>query len=194
MLGHILRRFLHVSMAVLPLLYYRYGDFVASILQLTTTQMLGALLLLVILLEILRLYNGWIFIGQRHYESKTISALAWGAVSIITVFLFVPGGYANGISYALPLIWTLAFVDPVLGELRRYGIKPPKVIFTGWLLASCIWVMACHYYSLPYLYALILPIISILAELPNVKWLDDNALVLWVPLLVIIISHGWLVR
>ena len=57
---------------------------------------------------------GWTIVGQRSYEAKQVSALAWGALGVGMVFLLTPEP-----EYAYPLILSLSLGDPLLGELRR---------------------------------------------------------------------------
>ena len=51
-------------------------------------------------------------------KSQQVSALAWGALAIGLVFLITPTK-----AYAYPLILTLTFGDPFMGELRRRGVE-----------------------------------------------------------------------
>ena len=78
-----------------------------------------------------------------------------------------------------------------MGELRYYKCATWLVLVCGWLCAALIWLLACYHYQLSYYFLIILPVISVCAELPNSPWVDDNALVLWLPLLVVLGLHGW---
>lgn len=187
--GHVLRRMIHVLMLFIPVLHYQYTQRIANYLSIEANELLVIVLLLCIIFEALRLHRGWVLLGQRHNEAKRISALAWGAVSIITVFLFVPGGYGSGIRFALPLIASLALVDPLMGEMRARGLAKHWQFLCGYLLACAIWSFACYFYQLSYVYVLILPLLTVLAEWPNLKWIDDNALMLWLPLIAILLLH-----
>ena len=190
-LGHYVRRLIHIAMFLIPIFYYRYGSSIASYMHLSVRELLAIIFLSVVLLEILRLHMGWLLLGQRKNEQRRVSAFAWGVISLVVVLLFVPGGYTQGIQYALPLIATLAFMDPLMGELRYYKCATWLVLVCGWLCAALIWLLACYYYQLSYYFLIILPVISVCAELPNSPWIDDNALVLWLPLLVVLGLHGW---
>ena len=77
MSGHIFRRFTHVIMCLVPILYYTKGDQLSDFFSMEPNQFVTYCLLILILLEILRLYFGIIIVGQREYEAKQISALAW---------------------------------------------------------------------------------------------------------------------
>tara|TARA_B000000475_G_C15825378_1_gene377553 strand:+ start:179 stop:613 length:435 start_codon:yes stop_codon:yes gene_type:complete len=101
-------------------------------------------LLILISLELIRLYFGIIIVGQREYEAKQISALAWGAFAVCLALIFSPesknfDGMESGL-YAAPLIWGLTFVDPIMGEIKRSkkGIK--FAIIGGLITSYIIWV------------------------------------------------------
>jgi hypothetical protein len=190
--GHWLRRLIHVAMVCIPWLYYSFAGGVAKTIHLRVQELLGVVLICILIMEILRLKMGWVILGQRQNEAKRISALAWGGMSICVVFLCVPGGYESGIRYALPLVATLSFIDPVMGELRYRKVSTAFILASGWIVAALIWGLACYVYQLSVVYFIVLPLLSVVAEQPNVKWLDDNALVLLLPLLFIVLTQAWL--
>ena len=138
-----------------------------------------------LLFELLRIKQGWLLFGQRQRERNFISSFAQGVLALGVVLLLSPGGYASGIRYAWPLIAVLALVDPLLGELRLLKAPAWLVFLLGWIAASLLWVAAMLHFALPLQMVLIIPVVSILAEWPNFKWLDDNASMLIFPLLVV---------
>ena len=134
MRGHILRRGVHLSMAAIPYLYFSHGESVASAFSVELPQVVAGVVLIALILEGLRLKMGLTVFGQRDYEAKQISALAWGAVGVGFVLLLVPHE-----AYAWPLIASLAFGDPLMGELRRKGMESRQVMIYATLLLLAIW-------------------------------------------------------
>ena len=142
--GHFFRRFTHVIMALIPVLYFTKGEQISDLFSLTSSQFVMFACFILILLEMIRLYFGIIIVGQREYEAKQISALAWGAFAVCLALLLSPEsnsseGMKSGI-YAAPLIWGLTFVDPIMGEIKRSkkGIK--AAIIGGLITSYFIWL------------------------------------------------------
>ena len=111
--GHAFRRGTHISMFIIPIIYYTMGENIASNLNLNIDQLVSIIFISILILEIIRLKFGIVIIGQREYESSQISALAWGALSVSLVFLIVPNGDMEGIKsglYGIPIIFGLTFV------------------------------------------------------------------------------------
>ena len=132
--GHAFRRGTHISMFIIPIIYYTMGENIASNLNLNIDQLVSIIFISILILEIIRLKFGIVIIGQREYESSQISALAWGALSVSLVFLIVPNGDMEGIKsglYGIPIIFGLTFVDPLMGEIKRQmkDIKTHMFIF-----------------------------------------------------------------
>jgi hypothetical protein len=181
--GHFLRRMIHIAMFFVPPIYYLILD--NSLLR---PQLIVIILAAcVVLIDFLRIWRGWLFFGQRQRERHYLSSFAQGAVALTVVLLFVPGGYTAGLQYAWPLIAVLALVDPLLGELRKFNISPKVVFFIGWFAATLLWLSAFLYFLIPLWAVLVLPVVAVLAEWPNFKYLDDNAAMLLVPLLVLLV-------
>jgi len=153
-------------------------------------------LLILILLELIRLYFGIIIVGQREYEAKQISALAWGAFAVCLALIFSPesknfDGMESGL-YAAPLIWGLTFVDPIMGEIKRSkkGIK--FAIIGGLITSYIIWFSSSYFLGTPILASLILAPLTVIGELPTVKWIDDNATMVLLPLAILLIIEPFL--
>lgn len=182
MRGHLLRRSIHLGMVGIPFAFFEYGDSVATTLQLTVEQLVAGFVLLLILVEGLRLRLGITIFGQRDYEAKQISALAWGGFAIGMVLLLAP---APG--YAWPLIVTLAFGDPLMGELRRKGMDDRHVMFYATLLIFAIWLACWVRVDTPFLLCLLLPPISMAAEWPRLTYIDDNATMVLIPLALVLL-------
>ena len=93
--GHLLRRGIHLAMSFLPFLYFEFGEDVADMVSLTLEQVVSCVILIAIVGESLRLRMGWTIVGQRSYEAKQVSALAWGALGVGMVFLLTPVSYTH---------------------------------------------------------------------------------------------------
>ena len=85
--GHFFRRFTHVIMALIPVFYFTKGEQISDLFSLTSSQFVMFACFILILLEMIRLYFGIIIVGQREYEAKQISALAWGAFAVCLALL-----------------------------------------------------------------------------------------------------------
>lgn len=97
---------------------------------------------------------------------------------------------APGKQYAIPIIWSCAIVDPLLGELRRTQLSRTWIVFIGIVVVMLIWGLASWWFKLDWLLVLLMGPLVVILEWPNFRWLDDNALVQLVPLLVILILYG----
>ena len=80
MRGHLLRRGVHLSMIGIPYLYFAHGERVADAVGVSLPQLVAGVVIVALLLEGLRLKLGLTVFGQRDYEAKQVSALAWGAI------------------------------------------------------------------------------------------------------------------
>jgi hypothetical protein len=183
--GHLLRRVVHVAIAATPLLYYAYGATVGGWFHLTAKQILLVIIAISIIFEVLRLKFGWTVFGQRQHEAKRISAFAWGAVSVCLVLLLAPDK-----RFAIPIVWSCAIVDPILGELRRTHLRPLWIAALGIVAVMLIWWLATWWWQTPWLLAWLMGPLIVWLEWPNFRWIDDNALMQLVPLLVIMLLYG----
>lgn len=187
--GHVLRRITHLSMMILPFIYYWYGNQIAEqvtkIIEIETSRegvVLIALSLLVII-EVIRLFFGIAILGQRTYEKRQISALAWGGISVCLCFLFAPlGGYKEAY-IGLPIIFTISIVDPLLGETRRLFESDKLVILIAFIVGFLIWMLSSLFLQTPFWLSLIMPPLAIASEWPSLKYIDDNATMILIPLI-----------
>ncbi len=187
MSGHILRRAIHLAMSFLPLLYFEFGEDVAEAVSLTLEQVVSVIILIAVAGEALRLRMGWTIVGQRSYEAKQVSALAWGALGVGMVFLLAPNP-----AYAYPLILSLSLGDPLLGELRRKGVSTQTVIWAGTIGIAVIWAASAYWVDTPWLLVLLMAPICVAAEWPRLRYIDDNATMLLIPLAVVLVMNPFL--
>lgn len=176
--GHVFRRIIHVSMLAIPLVYYAFAANIAGFFALSTHSFLLILLALALLVELIRLRMGLIFFGQRKHEAKYISSFSWGLFGIVIVLLTSPSR-----AFSIPIIWCLALVDPLLGELRR--IRWPALWTESIGLISLLaiwWLCGSYWLGISMWWGVLLAPITLAVEWLNLKWVDDNALMLLVPL------------
>ena len=185
--GHLLRRGIHLAMSFLPFLYFEFGEDVADMVSLTLEQVVSCVILLAVFGEALRLRMGLTVVGQRSYEAKQVSALAWGALGVGMVFLLTPDP-----AYAYPLILSLSLGDPLLGELRRKGSSTQTVILAGVLGITVIWAGCAYLVETPWLFVPLMAPICVAAEWPRLRYIDDNATMLLIPLAVVLIFDPFL--
>lgn len=182
--GHAFRRFTHVSMTVIPFIYYLYGQDVADIISIEAKQLVSIVCFLIILTEILRLRFGIVIFGQREYEAEQISALAWGGLAVSLALLLAPGegdGLEAGV-YGIPLIVGLTLVDPVMGEIKRTKQDLRMAIYVGLVVSYFVW-LGCHFWlGTDIVAAILLAPLTVLGELPKTKDIDDNATMILFPL------------
>ena len=183
-LGHWLRRSLHIGTFIIPLIYYPYAQSIAAVFHLTPRSLLWCLIILLVVLEALRLIKGWVAFGQRSYEAKQISSFSWAAVSICLVLLFAPGKM-----YGIPIIWSCAFTDPLLGELRRLRVSKIIITVIGVIFTAGIWCLCTWWFGTPGWWAIIMGPFIVAAEWPNIRWIDDNAMMQLLPLLLVCLFY-----
>ena len=196
--GHILRRTFHISMIILPWMYYWKGnqitDWVNEItgLSMTRDMVTSSMVFAVIFAEMIRLKAGVAVYGQRDYEAEQVSALAWGAFSIGMACLLAPKTGHLGAAIGAPLIASLALGDPILGEMRRKGIDERNVLLYGSIAISLIWLAGTIWLQTPWWLIPIFAPLCVIAEKPRLRWIDDNATMVLIPLGLAVLIGPWL--
>ncbi|MBL6886962.1 MAG: hypothetical protein ISR24_06080 [Candidatus Poseidonia sp.] len=184
MKGHILRRTIHLSMVLIPYAYFAHGETVAETVGLTLEQAVACVILIALVAEAIRLKLGITIFGQRDYEAKQISALAWGAVGVGLVLLLAPHE-----AYAWPIIVSLSLGDPFMGELRRKDFTDRQVMIYATTLIMAIWLACWWQFDTPLWVAIIAAPISMISEWPRLRFIDDNATMVLIPLALILIME-----
>ena len=185
--GHVFRRSIHVGMSFLPLIFFEYGESISELVGLTVPQFMSTMVFLLFLLEGLRLSFGITIYGQREYEARQISALGWGAFGIGMVFLLAPVE-----AYAWPIILSLSLGDPFLGEMRRRGIETRNVILSSVVFLFFVWVACWHFFSPPLWLAFLFAPLCVASEWPRLRYIDDNATMVLIPLGMILLFEPFL--
>tara|TARA_Y100001970_G_scaffold284657_1_gene402479 strand:+ start:4697 stop:5341 length:645 start_codon:yes stop_codon:yes gene_type:complete len=193
--GHAFRRATHVSMSAIPVIYYSSGEQLGDYFSLSPRELVSVIVISILLIELIRLRWGIVVIGQREYESSQISAFAWGGIAVALALLVAPEGDGSGIEkglFGIPLIFGLTFVDPVMGEVKRTKKDLKSAIVAGALVSFTVWV-GCHFWlGTPLIASLLLAPLTVLGELPSLKYIDDNATMVLIPLAALVIMSPFL--
>ncbi len=176
--GHIARRFFHLSLMLVPFIFYRFlmQVFFPPALHIA----LIIFLFLVILFEFVRIRLGIVLFAQRLHEATHFSAFGWTMLSLGLVLLFSPSP-----AYSFAIIISCALADPLLGELRARQVNSRKIISSGLLVVLLVWSVVAYFCHIAYLWALLMAPVTIAVEWPSLKWIDDNALMMLVPLIIV---------
>jgi hypothetical protein len=185
--GHLLRRATHLSLAFTPWLYYWHGENIAGFVGLNPRDFVLIVVGFLVTAEFVRLKIGFTIIGQRAYEAHQLSALFWGAISVGFALILSPLAGVMGAAFGLPLIFGLAFGDPVMGEARRAGKEPRMVFIAGLFTVYVVWLCSWNFLETPLLFALIIPPIQVASEWPRLRWIDDNGAMVLIPLVVVLL-------
>ncbi|MAM36273.1 MAG: hypothetical protein CL988_03795 [Euryarchaeota archaeon] len=185
--GHIFRRSIHIGMSFLPFIYFEWGESLSEKLNLTLPQFVSVVVFLLIAAELTRLKFGITIYGQREYESKQISALGWGAFGIGLVFVMAPIE-----EYIWPLILSLSLGDPFLGEMRRIGLNTRNVVFSSTIFLFFVWIGCWYFVNTPFWLAFLFAPLCVLSEWPRLRYIDDNATMVLIPLGMILLLEPFL--
>ncbi|MDD1766066.1 MAG: hypothetical protein LUO84_06410 [Methanomassiliicoccales archaeon] len=177
--GRVLRRIVHVS-TPLFLVYYFLPD---PLWTGGPTRVLTLIVIMAVVLiaEVLRLAYKPKIIGMREYEKYQVSAAAWAGIGMTITFLFFPFGYAA------PAFMGMGWVDPVIGDLRRKSSSLyPYVPLVLYFLIAIVSMSVIIGPSIKVIIASLLATpAAIWAERLKSKYVDDDFLMMVVPLIVI---------
>ena len=190
--GHYARRVIHVGMVAVPWVWYAQGDVLERVSGMPRERLALWVLGAIVVLEALRIARGVTVFGMRAYEARQVSAVAWGGLSLGLVLLFAPPLGVAGAALGAPIIVSLALVDPLMGELRRAGKSSVWVAGVGLLGTAAVWLAAAHWLGGPAWLAALMAPLSVAAEWPRLRWIDDNATMTLVPLGACLALAPWL--
>ena len=115
---------------------------------------------------------------MRDYENYRISAAAWTALALTVTLAFFP------IGIALPIVLGMAWVDPLMGEMRarksRYYPSLPVVLYFVLII-----IPLSYFYGLTPLViaaSLVATFLGITSEIKKNWYVDDDFLMIVVPL------------
>ena len=188
MYGHLFRRGFHIGMSVIPFVYYEYAEKISEYFSITELQLVSFVTFTIIFSEAIRLKLGITIFGQRDYESGQVSALAWGGFSVGMTFILL----ADYPELVWPLILSLSLGDPFLGEVRRKGLDSRTVFICGSIFIALIWIACTMQVNTPLWIAFVMGPLCVAAEWPRLRWIDDNATMLLIPMSVVILLLPWM--
>ena len=185
-------------MIILPWMYYWKGEQITDWwndlagLSMTRDMIASSMVFALIFAEMIRLKAGVTVYGQRDYEAGQVSALAWGAFSIGMACLMAPKVGHVGAAIGAPLIASLALGDPLLGEMRRKSIDERNVLIIGTFAVAAIWFAGFLWLDTPWWLIPIFAPLCVIAEKPRLRWIDDNATMILIPLGLAVLIGPWL--
>ncbi len=174
------RRGVHAFGAVF-LIYYILPD----IDWINVTKKLVVVLLVTIfaIIEFMRIRNlikKHFLFGLRNYEYSRFGSYIYFGIGAVLLLLFFPQ------QISIPCLLSAAFVDPLVGELRR-KISKISSYTLGFLSSFFLFLMVWYNAILPF--PIIIPIVGasgvILGEVKKYRWIDDDFLMQIIPALAI---------
>ena len=90
------------------------------------------------------------------------------------------------------LILSLSLGDPLLGELRRNEVSTNTVIWAGAVGIALIWASCAYFVDTPWFFVALMGPICVASEWPRLRYIDDNATMLLIPLAVILVCDPFL--
>lgn len=177
--GSAARRIVHLLTPCF-LVYYLLPDEVLGI-----DKRFGLVLVVVfaLLVDGLRAIRGWEVIGARPYEKRRISSATWAGLGLMLAFMYFPQ------HFVVPVVFGMAWVDPLMGEVRRRRRIDPLVacipVYT--LIFAAIHVLLFNQFNVLTVveWALVAALSATLIEQYGPMWLDDDLSMIIVPLAVL---------
>lgn len=142
-----------------------------------------------VVVEAVRLRSAREMPGMREYEQRRIAGFLWftsGTTALLAAHEFLGVGQA----VVMATIIAAAYVDPLLGELKPRLPRQQALsggVVAAFLIYIVIFGMAGVLSGAILGYALVAAIVMVSAELPSIKWLDDDLLMQLVPVAVLLL-------
>lgn len=169
MMAHVARRLFHIcSIIFVPFVYYTWIKKSFDDPFISIYIVLGVCFF-AIAFEMARIHYGWMFFGQRAYEKERFSAFAWTVVALGVLLIVSPSE-----NITMPIAISCALADPLAGELRLRNFNPKIVFVLPVLVVFFTW----FFYGYVWWISLLMAVVTIAAERPVLKWVDDNALMM----------------
>jgi hypothetical protein len=178
-LEHAVRRVIHLCTPAF-LVYYLLPDEIVGV-----DKRFGLVLIMVLTLWIdgLRIIKGLEVPGARPYEKRRISSTSWAGFGLMLAFMLFPE------HFVVPVVFGMAWVDPLMGEVRKRNDVNPVLIGAPLcaLIFACASVIFFPGSPLPLVIAStpIAALSAALVEHYGPEWLDDDLSMVIVPLLLL---------
>ncbi len=132
--------------------------------------------------EMLRLRRAKLVFGMRYYEERRISAYAWFALGMgIALLIFE-------MKYVVPVVIGMAVIDPLIGEVRRKKkrLYPtfPSILY-GAIMFLSLFILSGMAFIWLLFFTIIGTVSAISAEQWDLKYVDDDFLMLVIPLITL---------
>jgi hypothetical protein len=184
---HLFRRLFHLTGSLYLVYYLLPNELLPGFFKWYGVVILVAVALII---EAIRIKTGKLVFGMRKYESKQISAYAWFAMGLGIALLFFD------MIFVIPVVIGMATIDPVIGEIRYrkkkfYPIIP--FILYAIIMFTCFFLLSYKpFWALAPL-TVVGTSVAIYAESWNIKEVDDDFLMVMVPLLAISVLNFLLI-
>ena len=182
---HLFRRFNHAVVAC----YVVYFLLPPTLWGVPRFAFAGSFWLATVMVEAVRLRSAREMPGMRDYEQRRIAGFLWfttGTTALLAAHEYLGVGQA----VVMATIIAAAYTDPLLGELKPRLPRQQALgggIVVAFLIYIVIFGMVDALSSAALGYALVAAVVMVAAELPSVKWLDDDLLMQLVPVAVLLL-------
>ena len=176
---HLFRRLFHLTGSFYLVYYLLPEELLPGFFRWYGVVILVAVALII---EAIRIKTGKLVFGMRKYESKQISAYAWFAVGLGIALLFFD------MVFVVSVVIGMATIDPVIGEIRyrKKKLYPmiPSILYAI-IMFACLFLLSYKpFWGLAPI-TVVGTSVAIYAESWNIKEVDDDFLMILVPLLAI---------
>ncbi len=174
--AELFRRIFHMT-AIVYLLYYLLPEELVPGFY----KWYGVVIIVFITLivEGMRIKRGALFFGLRKYEKRRMSAFAWFAIGMGIALLWFK------MVFVVPVVIGMAIIDPLIGEIKRKKeeLYPflPSLIY-GLIVFLCLLLISERHIHLKILFTVVATISAISAEHYKSKYIDDDFLMIVIPL------------
>jgi len=174
--AQVVRRVIHISSPVF-LIYYFLPEEIAGV-----PKRFGVILVMILTLWLdgIRILKGWVIPGARPYEKHRISSASWAGLGMMVAFLYFPE------EYVVPVLFGMAWIDPMMGEIRkRTDVNPVVIAIPVYMV---LFVSIYSFFSISWntlLFGVIASLSACTIEHYGPLWLDDDFSMVFIPLLVL---------
>jgi hypothetical protein len=180
--GAIARTILHMS-APIFLVYYLVPE--DTWIGVSKSIVLLVVLIVVLLVELSRILFGFRFFGLREYEGDYISAYAWASFAFALAFLLFD------FRLVVPVIFGMAWIDPMCGWLRRENRKMyPWIPLLAYAIMTAIILFLVSDFPVVKLviFSLVGSAVATASEYPNLKHINDDFTMVMFPLIALTLA------
>jgi hypothetical protein len=79
-----------------------------------------------------------------------------------------------------------------MGEIRRMGVETREVVIYSIIFVLVLWLACWYLFATPWWLAFIFAPICVFSEMPRLRYIDDNATMLLIPLAGILILEPFI--